>query len=147
MIRRPPRSTLFPYTTLFRSGAVLLQVSEEVIVRVLQRRWPGLEDHLVPARGEDRGEGGLADVAAATAAMPRDDRIETHELADPDEVEQLLARIVEVLAQVVFHVDAAFLQLAVQDLLHQRAAAAAGGAGLRRFLQCPERGGAGGDGI
>src|SRR2546428_7278654 len=24
MIRRPPRSTLFPYTTLFRSGAVTL---------------------------------------------------------------------------------------------------------------------------
>src|SRR2546429_3155382 len=24
MIRRPPRSTLFPYTTLFRSGATLL---------------------------------------------------------------------------------------------------------------------------
>src|SRR5689334_23442746 len=27
MIRRPPRSTLFPYTTLFRSGAV--QVAEQ----------------------------------------------------------------------------------------------------------------------
>src|SRR2546428_10278491 len=26
MIRRPPRSTLFPYTTLFRSGARLLSV-------------------------------------------------------------------------------------------------------------------------
>src|SRR2546430_4040017 len=25
MIRRPPRSTLFPYTTLFRSGVVALQ--------------------------------------------------------------------------------------------------------------------------
>src|SRR3712207_8459644 len=25
MIRRPPRSTLFPYTTLFRSGAELLK--------------------------------------------------------------------------------------------------------------------------
>src|SRR3712207_7218292 len=25
MIRRPPRSTLFPYTTLFRSGAAFLQ--------------------------------------------------------------------------------------------------------------------------
>src|SRR2546430_10982919 len=25
MIRRPPRSTLFPYTTLFRSGAVTVQ--------------------------------------------------------------------------------------------------------------------------
>src|SRR5260221_7880055 len=27
MIRRPPRSTLFPYTTLFRSGVQLLQRS------------------------------------------------------------------------------------------------------------------------
>src|SRR2546429_9811629 len=28
MIRRPPRSTLFPYTTLFRSGPVLPAISE-----------------------------------------------------------------------------------------------------------------------
>src|SRR2546430_5186365 len=35
MIRRPPRSTLFPYTTLFRSRGVG-QTSEEVLV----------EDHL-----------------------------------------------------------------------------------------------------
>src|SRR5256885_8601369 len=28
MIRRPPRSTLFPYTTLFRSGLALLVVLE-----------------------------------------------------------------------------------------------------------------------
>src|SRR3712207_7850234 len=27
MIRRPPRSTLFPYTTLFRSDEITLQVS------------------------------------------------------------------------------------------------------------------------
>src|SRR2546427_8783791 len=27
MIRRPPRSTLFPYTTLFRSGSAVLQLS------------------------------------------------------------------------------------------------------------------------
>src|SRR5258708_12240753 len=30
MIRRPPRSTLFPYTTLFRSGSVLKFTSEIV---------------------------------------------------------------------------------------------------------------------
>src|SRR5256885_9992934 len=30
MIRRPPRSTLFPYTTLFRSDAVARQISERV---------------------------------------------------------------------------------------------------------------------
>src|SRR5258707_2136682 len=38
MIRRPPRSTLFPYTTLFRSTddarADLLQAGQEVEVRV-----------------------------------------------------------------------------------------------------------------
>src|SRR5262245_65019207 len=28
MIRRPPRSTLFPYTTLFRSEALLLALAE-----------------------------------------------------------------------------------------------------------------------
>src|SRR5712692_3521643 len=66
-----------------RIGAVLLQVGEEAVVRVLQRRVPRLQDHLVPARGEDRGERGLADVATAAAAVPGDDDIETHELADP----------------------------------------------------------------
>src|SRR3989442_10913103 len=29
MIRRPPRSTLFPYTTLFRSGMVVLTAGRE----------------------------------------------------------------------------------------------------------------------
>src|SRR3712207_7422863 len=32
MIRRPPRSTLFPYTTLFRSAYGKLEASEEEIV-------------------------------------------------------------------------------------------------------------------
>src|SRR5688572_32808985 len=37
MIRRPPRSTLFPYTTLFRSiGGVNRQLPDVVAVR----RWP-----------------------------------------------------------------------------------------------------------
>src|SRR2546422_4950953 len=30
MIRRPPRSTLFPYTTLFRSGRLRLLVTQNV---------------------------------------------------------------------------------------------------------------------
>src|SRR5438034_1913628 len=37
MIRRPPRSTLFPYTTLFRS-----------------KRCPGAEESIARARGEDQ---------------------------------------------------------------------------------------------
>src|SRR3712207_6976919 len=35
MIRRPPRSTLFPYTTLFRSGFVLGRLMEENLRRAL----------------------------------------------------------------------------------------------------------------
>src|SRR3712207_6851024 len=35
MIRRPPRSTLFPYTTLFRSARVLASATESVVARVL----------------------------------------------------------------------------------------------------------------
>src|SRR2546422_3414085 len=33
MIRRPPRSTLFPYTTLFRSAVVGAKVPEQAVVR------------------------------------------------------------------------------------------------------------------
>src|SRR6202453_5404145 len=33
MIRRPPRSTLFPYTTLFRSDCIGLQVTAGAAVR------------------------------------------------------------------------------------------------------------------
>src|SRR3712207_7991880 len=35
MIRRPPRSTLFPYTTLFRSRIVLCMLGPEIIARSL----------------------------------------------------------------------------------------------------------------
>src|SRR3712207_9043376 len=34
MIRRPPRSTLFPYTTLFRSRAELLPRGRGAVIRV-----------------------------------------------------------------------------------------------------------------
>src|SRR2546426_7970286 len=40
MIRRPPRSTLFPYTTLFRSGAILRPGGPcDGIISKPQRAW------------------------------------------------------------------------------------------------------------
>src|SRR3712207_9009807 len=48
MIRRPPRSTLFPYTTLFRSKAEEAQVPGEVV--------DGHRDNGRPAGGVDPGE-------------------------------------------------------------------------------------------
>src|SRR3712207_7644706 len=59
MIRRPPRSTLFPYTTLFRSHAVLeedLQVAAQPVDRgELPQLHPLLGFH-VPARAEPAGD-------------------------------------------------------------------------------------------
>src|SRR3712207_8835066 len=65
MIRRPPRSTLFPYTTLFRSCDVLAALHDRVPLRVAQgarevarvddERVTGPEDllrHLVDDRHE-----------------------------------------------------------------------------------------------
>src|SRR3712207_8582621 len=45
MIRRPPRSTLFPYTTLFRSLQRVLRQPQD---RLRADAGPGLEDRPVP---------------------------------------------------------------------------------------------------
>src|SRR2546430_10930722 len=45
MIRRPPRSTLFPYTTLFRSAVGLPRIWEQVVFR-----W---QSRLAEGRGSD----------------------------------------------------------------------------------------------
>src|SRR2546430_10158867 len=51
MIRRPPRSTLFPYTTLFRSEAAV--GIPELVIRALEQRMD-LAHHLRSALGVDR---------------------------------------------------------------------------------------------
>src|SRR3712207_8809109 len=51
MIRRPPRSTLFPYTTLFRSGPYSLRSAND---RALFHHGSGVLDHWLRRQG-DRG--------------------------------------------------------------------------------------------
>src|SRR3712207_7880345 len=58
MIRRPPRSTLFPYTTLFRSDP--RRGAREMAVDELARQADGLED-LRPVVGLDRRDAHLGD--------------------------------------------------------------------------------------
>src|SRR3712207_8125463 len=52
MIRRPPRSTLFPYTTLFRSHARLGRVKDHVVAAIVAVDDPTL----VVARGDVDGK-------------------------------------------------------------------------------------------
>src|SRR2546429_5827150 len=53
MIRRPPRSTLFPYTTLFRSFAAALAI-DGPDVRVVASDWPFTADGSAAFGGRDR---------------------------------------------------------------------------------------------
>src|SRR3712207_8325614 len=63
MIRRPPRSTLFPYTTLFRSG----YGRPAAILRARLWAAPG-QDHLGVFAGHRLPDGGIH---AAQAGPPR----------------------------------------------------------------------------
>src|SRR5688572_32590942 len=51
MIRRPPRSTLFPYTTLFRSEALVEAIKAGPMA-------PGIEEILLPGEGSARRKAG-----------------------------------------------------------------------------------------
>src|SRR5256885_13320556 len=69
MIRRPPRSTLFPYTTLFRSA---LRPGARRLDRI-DSRAEGVHRAAAPARG---------DCAVSTAVVPRSEE-HTSELQSP----------------------------------------------------------------
>src|SRR2546430_8777182 len=67
MIRRPPRSTLFPYTTLFRSHA-----GTEMLGKMAMKFRPHGANFLV------RQHGHLAGRAASRTREPRNERSEEH---------------------------------------------------------------------
>src|SRR2546426_8237007 len=69
MIRRPPRSTLFPYTTLFRSGRFRVARLARAGARRLSRMD---ETHREPGQGSARRDRRLA-----ARATPRGDRKST----------------------------------------------------------------------
>src|SRR3712207_8591857 len=71
MIRRPPRSTLFPYPTLFRSGDAL-GLAEHVHGHVLELDAEILADHLAAGQDRDVLEHRLAAIAEAGSLHRRD---------------------------------------------------------------------------
>src|SRR3712207_6953884 len=70
MIRRPPRSTLFPYTTLFRSLPVQRDVHEQLVEGPVEEGRVDRDHRVQPAHRQARGRGqrvllGDADVVRA----------------------------------------------------------------------------------
>src|ERR1043166_4602001 len=64
MIRRPPRSTLFPYTTLFRSGSDHIGDELRLAPDVLHQRFGGLH-----RRGGDESVLALFEIHPAAADL------------------------------------------------------------------------------
>src|SRR3712207_8675120 len=80
MIRRPPRSTLFPYTTLFRSGEQTgRRLIEVVLLRELrkQRRQRRVEHRVDEDNTADEGEQATHGSARYRAHGSRRDRKST----------------------------------------------------------------------
>src|SRR3712207_8828434 len=77
MIRHPPRSTLFPYTTLFRSGQERDQRHPEADLDHGERRLvgPALRHHLVPRQ---RAPVPLLGASRVLVAEVEPDRSEEH---------------------------------------------------------------------
>src|SRR2546430_9608099 len=71
MIRRPPRSTLFPYTTLFRSHGILPSGREDALGRAadLARRRVALDALLGEADDLEVGEAELGEHRACRAEL------------------------------------------------------------------------------
>src|SRR5436309_5784034 len=75
MIRRPPRSTLFPYTTLFRSQSLRLQPRRTVRIAL----WSGEEQGLLGSRAYvTKHFGAFGDGSPAALAAARRGRSEEH---------------------------------------------------------------------
>src|SRR3712207_7100946 len=59
MIRRPPRSTLFPYTTLFRSPARQIAFTTPTYIAFVSELVPRQDDKTLYVQGENRPESSL----------------------------------------------------------------------------------------
>src|SRR3712207_8335464 len=85
MIRRPPRSTLFPYTTLFRSdeGGTVLDPfcgcgTAIAVAQKLHRHWVGIDiTHLAITLIKHRLKDAFGDVPYEVTGEPKEDRKST----------------------------------------------------------------------
>src|SRR3712207_9221486 len=68
MIRRPPRSTLFPYTTLFRSAGIRVGVNWSWLVVFALITW-SLSSGVFPHQNPGLGDGTYVAMGVAAAAL------------------------------------------------------------------------------
>src|SRR5258708_29147208 len=82
MIRRPPRSTLFPYTTLFRSPTSNCPASSLMIAVLDRKPWALTLPHRAPSVAMQIGSGVTSSVAMPMVSCRSEEH--TSELQSPD---------------------------------------------------------------
>src|SRR5256885_17080107 len=98
MIRRPPRSTLFPYTTLFRSVGERIELDAEIALRARQPGHPAVE--CVEKASEEDGHRRPVEVVAGGLARRQGDRVDAAEdAADGEQVRQHEHQLAQVRAR------------------------------------------------
>ena len=123
-------------------GPVLLDVGKIAVVGILQRQMCWFQQILVPAGGKHRPHQRLADLTSVPLPVATNQLVKGANMVNAYQVVNLLARVREVFADILFHLHALLRQLELHHLLHQRAAAPAAG---RRFgalldgadIRCP----------
>src|SRR6185312_2412418 len=73
-----------------RVGAVLLHVGQIIVIRVLQRCPLARQHKAVPTRGQNGGDGRLADIATQSAAVRGEHSVKALQTTDPHQMEELL---------------------------------------------------------
>ena len=120
-------------------GSVPLNVGQIAVIGVLQGNVFAVQDVFVPCRCQDRCHGGFADLAAESTPVARQQIVERLELVQPHQMEEILAGVGKMLAQVIRDRDAGLLQLELQEITQQRDARAAPGARLGTRFQGRDR--------
>src|SRR5438552_5653923 len=82
MLRRPPRSTLFPYTTLFRSRELLARVPDDPGGRWWRTGWEGKAGRVLARRNEERLRQARTHLKEANGLVRSEEH--TSELQSPD---------------------------------------------------------------
>src|SRR3712207_9528510 len=77
MIRRPPRSTLFPYTTLFRSPAEKEMKKVEAIIQSMTKQERKKPEILKASRKQRIAKGSGTDVADINRLLKQFDQMKT----------------------------------------------------------------------
>src|SRR5689334_23971403 len=82
MVRRPPRSTLFPYTTLFRSRA-LLRATDEQVPQALSFWRPTERQRLREDRKSTRLNSSHSSISYAVFCLKKKKRTRNHHAPSP----------------------------------------------------------------